>query len=156
MAAFSAVTAWLNWAFSLVVTAAFLPFVVRANPRADFRLLVACAYLGLGTVWHGGLSGSAPLIIATPNNFLIQAGVLAETIPIARTLFAPFNPCYTLAAALVGILAASMLTPPKDRTMALSQEAADRLWPALGAATPGETRTAAERLEQWPGWSLLT
>src|SRR5712692_4774650 len=65
MALFSTLTAWLNWAFSLVVAAAFLPFVVRANPRADFRLLVACAYLGVGTVFHTGLSGSAPLIIAT-------------------------------------------------------------------------------------------
>lgn len=42
MALFSILTAWLNRAFSLVVAAAFLPFVVRANPRADFRLLVAC------------------------------------------------------------------------------------------------------------------
>src|SRR6185369_18096396 len=57
MAAFSTGTAWLNWAFSLVVTAAFLPFIVRANPLTDFRLLVACAYLGLGTVFHTGLSG---------------------------------------------------------------------------------------------------
>lgn len=66
MALVSTVTAWLNWALGLVVTAAFLPFVVRTNQHADFRLLVASAYLGIGTVWHTGLSASAPLIIATP------------------------------------------------------------------------------------------
>jgi short-chain fatty acids transporter len=79
MGLFSTLTAWLNWAFSLVVSAAFLPFVVRANPRADFRLLVTCAYLGMGTVWHTGLSGSAPLIIATPDNFSPQSGGLTRT-----------------------------------------------------------------------------
>ncbi len=155
MAVFSTVTAWLNWAFSLVVGAAFLPFVVRANPHVDFRVLVTCAYVGMGTVWHTGLSGSAPLIIATPENFLIKSGVLTEIVPTARTMFAGFNLFYAVAAGVVGVLVAIALAPKEKQSVRI---AADRL---AQMAEPGEplrrpaTMTPADVLEWWPGWSLL-
>lgn len=155
MALFSTVTAWLNWAFSLVVTAAFLPFAVRANPRADFRLLVACAYLGIGTVFHTGLSGSAPLIIATPDNFLIKAGVLNETISTSRTLFASFNLWYALVVGLLGVLIVAALVPPAEETVSVSAEHADRLAAAHTLKTRPAVMLPADRLEWWPGWSLL-
>lgn len=155
MALFSTVTAWLNWAFSLVVAAAFLPFVVRANPQADFRLLVAGAYLGIGTVWHTGLSGSAPLIIATPDNFLLTSGVLDELIPTTRTIFAPFNLVYALIAGLLGIGVMAALVPPPGRALRITDEQAARL-PASGPAkTKPTTMLPADRLEWWPGWSLI-
>jgi len=58
-AAFSLVTAYLNWALCLVACALFVPFICRRNPRVDIRVLIAASYIGLGTVWHCGLSGSA-------------------------------------------------------------------------------------------------
>ena len=57
---YSMVTGYVNWALSVVASALFVPFVARRNPRADIRVLIAGAYLGLGMVWHGGLSGAAP------------------------------------------------------------------------------------------------
>lgn len=155
MALFSTLTAWLNWAFSLVVTAAFLPFVVRANPRADFRLLVTCAYLGVGTVWHTGLSGSAPLILATPDNFLIQAGVLTDTVPTTQTLFAPFNLGYAVLAGLAGTLVAAALAPSAAEAVTVSEAQARRLASGYVAQTRPSRPMPAERLEWWPGWSLL-
>jgi short-chain fatty acids transporter len=155
MAACSTVTAWLNWAFSLVVTAAFLPFLVRANPRVDFRLLVACAYLGVGTVWHTGLSGSAPLIIATPDNFLIQSGVLTEVIPTTRTMFASFNLFYALIAGLLGIVAAAALVPSQEEAVCVSAEQVARLSAHNTAQVRPATMLPAEQLEWWPGWSLI-
>jgi short-chain fatty acids transporter len=155
MALFSTVTAWLNWAFSLVVTAAFLPFVVRANPRADFRLLVACAYLGLGTVFHTGLSGSAPLIIATPENFLIKSGVLSETISTSRTLFTSFNLLYALCAGLLGILIAAALVPSAEATVSVSAEQAERLAATNTSKSRPATMLPADKIEWWPGWSLI-
>ena len=155
MGLFSTVTAWLNWAFSLVVCAAFLPFIVRANPRADFRLLVTCAYLGLGTVWHTGLSGSAPLIIATPDNFLIKSGVLQELIPTTRTMFSLFNIGYALVAGGIGLIIVALLVPPADAALTVSDEQSARLMTAhTGKARP-TTMIPAERLEWWPGWSLI-
>ena len=155
MALFSTLTAWLNWAFSLVVAAAFLPFVVRANPRADFRLLVACAYLGVGTVFHTGLSGSAPLIIATPDNFLIKAGVLSETVAISRTLFTSFNLVYALCAGLLGVIIVAALVPPEESAVSVSAEQADRLTAANTAKSRPAVMIPADRIEWWPGWSLI-
>ncbi len=155
MALFSTLTAWLNWALSLVISAAFLPFIVRSNPRVDFRLLVTCAYLGVGTVWHTGLSGSAPLIIATPDNFLIKAGVLAETIPTTETMFAAFNLWYALLAGLSGILIAAVLVPPAADAVTASPEQADRLESMHEPVVKPEAMRPAEKMEWWPGWSLM-
>src|ERR1043165_3981240 len=147
MALFAIVTAWLNWAFSLVVTAAFLPFVVRANPRVDFRLLTACCYIGHGTVFHTGLSASAPLIIATPNNFLIQAGVLAETVPFTRTIFTKFNLIYALAAGAVGTAVAAALSPSERDAVTISKSQADRFTASKPRLIRPEKLAGAERLE---------
>jgi short-chain fatty acids transporter len=155
MALFSTITAWLNWAFSIVVSAAFLPFVVRANPRADFRLLVTCAYLGIGTVWHTGLSGSAPLIIATPDNFLLRAGVLPELIPTTRTMFAPFNLVYAVIAGIVGLVIVAALVPPAAHTLTVSEEHARRLEAANTMKSKPAVMLPVDRLEWWPGWSLI-
>ncbi len=155
MALFSTLTAWLNWALSLVISAAFLPFIVRSNPRVDFRLLVTCAYLGVGTVWHTGLSGSAPLIIATPDNFLIKAGVLAETIPTTETMFAAFNLWYALLAGLSGILIAAVLVPPASDAVSASPDQADRLESMHEPIVKPEAMRPAEKMEWWPGWSLI-
>ncbi len=155
MALFSTVTAWLNWALSLVISAAFLPFMVRSNPRVDFRLLVTCAYLGVGTVWHTGLSGSAPLIIATPDNFLIKAGVLSETIPTTQTIFASFNLWYALAAGLVGILIAAILVPPAAAAVTASPAQVDRLDALNESIQKPDSMRPAEKMEWWPGWSLI-
>ena len=128
---------------------------MRANPRVDFRLLVTCAYLGVGTVWHTGLSGSAPLIIATPDNFLIQAGILAETIPTTQTMFASFNLWYALVAGLVGILVAAILVPPAADAVTASAEQADRLEALNQPIQKPDATRPAEKMEWWPGWSLL-
>ena len=155
MAIFSTVTAWLNWAFSLVVSAAFLPFLVRANPRVDFRVVVTCAYLGIGTIWHTGLSGSAPLIIATPDNFLIKSGVLTEVVPTSRTMFASFNLAYALIAGVVGIFLAIALSPPDEKAVRISDEQIRRLRQSENEWTRPHVMLPADRLEWWPGWSIL-
>ena len=70
MAAVSMGLAWVHWGLSLVGSAMFLRHVARAQPRVDYRLLVTAAYLGMGATWHAGLSGSVPLLMATPGHFL--------------------------------------------------------------------------------------
>jgi short-chain fatty acids transporter len=42
------VMTWLNWGLSLIGSAMLALFIVRRNPKFDYRLLVAAAYLGLG------------------------------------------------------------------------------------------------------------
>ena len=76
MSLFSMIVAWLNWGLSLIGSAMLALFIVRRNPKVDYRLLIAAAYLGLGCTWHSGLSGSATLLVATPDNFLIKGKLL--------------------------------------------------------------------------------
>ena len=82
----SLAASWINWGFGLVVGAIFAKEIAR-QVRVDYRLLVASAYSGF-VIWHGGISGSIPLVIATPGHFTEgQIGV----VPTAETIFAWWN-----------------------------------------------------------------
>lgn len=81
------VASLINYGFGLVVGALIAIQVVKRVPTADYRLLVASAYSGF-IIWHGGLSGSIPLLIATDNHFLHD---LMGSIPVAETLFGTAN-----------------------------------------------------------------
>lgn len=91
VAVIACVTGLIQWGLGAVVAA----FVVReiAHGAAeegrpmDVPVLGAAAYTGLA-VWHGGLSGSAPLKAAESVRFT-QGG--ADSIPVSETLFSPLN-----------------------------------------------------------------
>ncbi len=82
---------WLNWGMGLIAAAMLVRIMARRHPAADYRLLVAVAYLGLGTTWHAGPSGSVPLLMATPDNFMIKGGMMAAPLSLTATIFTPFN-----------------------------------------------------------------
>ncbi|MFN7134509.1 MAG: short-chain fatty acid transporter, partial [Myxococcales bacterium] len=114
MAAASMALAYVNWGLSIVASAMLVRHVVQRQPKVDYRLLVACAYFGLGATWHAGLSASAPLLVATPGHFLEkQLGVL----PIDTTLFSAFNVGLVLAVTVGMTLLAGALHPPAARTV---------------------------------------
>ena len=85
----------------------------------DYRLLIASAYSGF-VVWHGGLSGSIPLTIATDKHFAMQwMGV----VPIRETLFSPLN-LFILATLILGLPFINLFMHPKleDRVLFKSEE----------------------------------
>ena len=153
---YSMVTGYANWALSVVASALFVPFVARHNPRADIRVLIAGAYLGIGTVWHGGLSGSAPLILATPGNPLIApaAGspVIDRLIPVTESLFVPFNLIY-VAVIFVVALGTVVALHPRGEPQTLTDEQIDRMMPTL--PEPITSNTPAGGLESFRGWIIL-
>jgi short-chain fatty acids transporter len=156
-AGFSLLTAYLNWALCLVACALFVPFICQRNPKVDVRVLIAAAYIGLGTVWHGGLSGSAPLILATPGNPLLApssgAPVVDRLYPVTETLFHPFNLGYLLAIGATGLLTAVLLHPRRD-AVTLSAEQVRAILPRPPEPV-GAPRTPAERLERNRFWIWL-
>ncbi|WP_085522746.1 short-chain fatty acid transporter [Tuberibacillus sp. Marseille-P3662] len=83
----AAIACFINYGFGLVIGALFARHVVRVVPKVDYRLLVASAYSGY-LLWHGGLSGSVPLTIATDGHFLEDT---IGIIPVSETLFTSFN-----------------------------------------------------------------
>ena len=81
----------IHWGLGAVV-GAFLAREIaktcaREGRKLDYPVLGAAAYMGL-LVWHGGLSGSGPLKVATDDHFLIdRIGVIST----ADTLGSSFN-----------------------------------------------------------------
>jgi short-chain fatty acids transporter len=156
-AVLSMLMSYLNWALCLVAGALFVPFLCRRNPKADVRVLIAAAYLGGGTTFGSGISSSAPLILATPGNPLINppAGqpVLDALVPVTETLFVPFNLIYALVIAVVGLAAVTALHPRRGAvTMPVEQAEALIPKPPDLAEAPN---TPAGRLDAFPGWVLL-
>jgi short-chain fatty acids transporter len=115
MAVVSMGLAFINWGLSIVGSAVFVRFMARKQKGVDYRLLVSTAYLGLGVMWHSGLSASAPLLVATPKHFLEkEIGI----IPITETIFHPFNLLLALSVAVVLTIIGPMMHPKKEETVA--------------------------------------
>lgn len=132
---------WINWGFGLVVGAIFAKELARVV-RVDYRLLVAAAYSGF-VIWHGGISGSIPLTVATPAHFAEgQIGL----IPTSETIFAPWN--------LLIVLAVLIAVPLVNRAMLPRPEEEVLVDPALliepAPAPPSARPTPAEWLETSP------
>jgi short-chain fatty acids transporter len=107
----SAVTCAINWGFGLIFGAMLSREVARRVQAIDYRLLVACAYMGFLT-WHGGLSGSVPLLAATKDNLMEKTIGL---IPVSQTIFTAFNAFITIGLIVVlPVLARLMMPTPAD------------------------------------------
>lgn len=103
----SLIASWLNWGFGLVVGALFAKALAR-RVQVDYPLLIASAYSGF-VIWHGGLSGSVPLTIATSGHFSeAQIGI----IPTSETIFSLFN-LVLVAALFVSVPLLNYLMRPK-------------------------------------------
>ncbi len=154
---FSMTSGYLNWAVCLVGSALFVPFILKRNPKADVRLVIAAAYMGLGTTWQSGLSSSAPLILATPGNPLLAPGTGAPIIdrlyPVTETLFNPFNLVYLLIIGAVGLLVAVALHPQRD-VETLAPNELDAIMPKP-PKLEHRAQTPAGRIDAFRGWVLL-
>jgi short-chain fatty acids transporter len=136
---------WLNWGMGLIASAMLVRTVARARPDCDYRLLVAVAYLGMGTTWHGGPSGSVPLLFATPGSFMIRDGLIEAPVPLALTIFTAANLGLMLVVVVALTALAALLHPTRERTIAVSPEALAALASFSPPARPA-TPTPAERL----------
>lgn len=106
-----AVACAINWGFGLVLGAMLAREVARRVKGTDYRLLVASAYMGFLT-WHGGLSGSVPLVVAAKGNPMEKTVGL---IPVSHTIFTGYNAFITIGLIiLLPILARLMMPKPED------------------------------------------
>ncbi|MBA3385946.1 MAG: short-chain fatty acid transporter, partial [Chthoniobacterales bacterium] len=95
VAFFAMASAWFNWGFSLIFSAVLAKEIARRVEGVDYRALAAASFLGLGSVWAQGLSGSAALQMATPGALQSQIrdivshnGMVAGgLIPFQHTIF---------------------------------------------------------------------
>lgn len=157
MGVFSNLTGYLNWALCFVAPALFIPFLLRRNPKADARVIAAAAMVGVGTVTNGGLSGSAVLIMATPDNPLIKPAlgdaVVDRLFPITETIFTGFNLSVMLLVTAVSLVLLALLHPRKH-VQTWSEERLRAVLP-VPPEPPVRARTPAGWIENLPVWTWL-
>ena len=114
----SAVACILNWGFGLVIGALFAKEIAKKVKGVDYRLLIASAYTGF-LVWHGGLSGSIPLQLASGGESLAKqtAGAITEAIPTSQTMFSAMNIYIVVGLLIIVPLLNMAMFPSKDEVV---------------------------------------
>ncbi|MET9551307.1 TIGR00366 family protein [Streptomyces sp. NPDC006645] len=139
-------TSYLNWAFSLIFTAILAKEIARRVQGVDYRALGAMAFLGLGTVWAQGLSGSAALQVASEASSppAVQE-VIADgrggdgLIPLTETIFLWQGMVATAIIFVIAVVMAWFLSPSPERA-----RTAEQLGIELGPSV-AEKRTETRR-----------
>lgn len=116
----------VNWGLGLIVGALLAREVGRSMAQrgiaAHYPLLCAAGYTGL-MVWHGGLSGSAPLSMTTRAGIEKVSPAMAaqlgdRTVPLSETLLSPMNLVITLGLVAIVPCVCAMLSPRRAEEMA--------------------------------------
>lgn len=145
----SMIASLINWGFGLVIGALFAKELAKKIQNVDYRLLIASAYGGF-IVWHGGISGSIPLTIATEGHFSQD---LIGTIPTDQTIFAGFNLLIILILLIVLPVVNRMMMPSKEQTVTVDPVLLEA--DVQAAAIEQGAMTPAEKLENSRIISLL-
>jgi short-chain fatty acids transporter len=145
----SMIASLINWGFGLVIGALFAKELAKRVKNVDYRLLIASAYSGF-LVWHGGISGSVPLTIATPGHFTED---LIGVIPTSETIFSTFNIVIVLGLLVTIPIINRLSMPSKEQTITVDPVLLEGDFQA--AAIEKEALTPADRLENSKFISLL-
>lgn len=116
----SVIAAWINWGFGLVVGAIVARKVAAQVKNVHFPLLIASAYSGM-LVWHGGLSGSIPLKLASPAQDSLNALLNGQIIDISLTIFSIEN-LIIIGALVISLPIINLLMLPKNNIVAFKEE----------------------------------
>ncbi|HWB18967.1 MAG TPA: TIGR00366 family protein [Phycisphaerales bacterium] len=147
--------ALVNWGLGLIVGAHLAREVGRSMKSrgipCHYPLLCAAGYTGL-MVWHGGLSGSAPLSMTTaagaakvlPAEYAQQLG--EQGVPLSHTLFSPMNIVISLGLLVLTPVLLAMLAPRKTEQVQLPPDDLD----LFQTSTSESARTLPDRLDRSP------
>lgn len=110
-----AAVAYLNWGLSLALSPVIATLFAREAEKkgiaVDFLFLLA-TLAGVGSIWQFGLSGSAPLLVATPGHFLESTtGIM----PLSTTIWAPASIIFVIAFTLAVMVVGVVLMPKNPR-----------------------------------------
>ncbi|WP_338753083.1 short-chain fatty acid transporter [Bacillus sp. FJAT-52991] len=142
----------INWGFGLVIGALFAKELAKKVDGVDYRLLIASAYGGF-VVWHGGLSGSVPLTIATPGHFTEN---IIGVVPTSETIFSTYN-LVIIAALFVTIpIINRLMMPSKDQTVSIDRSLLEETDSLQAATMEAAELTPADKLENSRVISIVT
>ena len=147
---FALVSSWFNWGFSLIFSAVLAREIARRVEGVDYRALAAASFLGLGSIWAQGLSGSAALQMATPGalqsqirDIVANGGVVpGGIIGFRHTIFLWQSLVSVLVEIVVVTAVMWLATPPASRARTARQLGIDLPEPRVegareAAPTPG-------------------
>ncbi len=123
VAFFAMTSSWFNWGFSLIFSAVLAREIARRVEGVDYRALAAASFLGLGSIWAQGLSGSAALQMATPGalqpqirEIVAHGGLVADgIISFRHTIFLWQSLTSVVIEILVVTTVMWLVTPPAGR-----------------------------------------
>jgi len=103
----------ISWGW-MVITAVLGRELALRIKGVNYPYLIACVYFS-GTIWVNGLSSTIPLLLNTENNYLIEAGILSDTIPTTYTLGSMLNISVVIFSFLVGPTLYLWLAPKNSK-----------------------------------------
>ena len=165
VALFAMASSWFNWGFSLVFSAVLAREVARRHEGVDYRALAAASFLGIGSVWAQGISGSAALQMATAGalqpqirDIISNGGIVPEGIITFRHTVFLWQSLVSVAVEMIVVtLVMWLATPPagrgrtaRDLGISLEEHEID---PLVTAARP----TPGQWLEHspWLTWAVV-
>jgi short-chain fatty acids transporter len=114
----SMLTGWVSWGLGLIfgaILAREMGKVARTKGMAvHYPLLAVAGYMGMSLTWGWGMSSSAGLLQATPNNALMAAGFVDRVIPATEWVFHPYPLILTALSLAYASLMLFLLAPPKE------------------------------------------
>lgn len=116
------ICSWLNWGFGLIVGGLLALEVAKRTKKVDYPYLIGAAYSGF-VIWHQGLSGSIPLVIATakhPQNFVEKISGLVA--PVSQSIFQPFNILPAFLIIITMPILYAFIHPKEDEVKAISAD----------------------------------
>jgi short-chain fatty acids transporter len=133
------IASFINWGFGLIVAALLARELARKIQNVDYAFVVAAGYGGF-IIWHAGLSGSIPLVIATPGH---SGEALIGIIPTTQTMFSAPNLIITAIIVCSLPLLMKLIAPNKDEIRPVDPS----LLVEAPEIAPPKVKTPAQKLE---------
>jgi short-chain fatty acids transporter len=143
----AAFCSWINWGFGLIVGGLLALEISKRTRNVDFPYLIAAAYSGF-VIWHQGLSGSVPLVVATSKhaqNFLEK--FLGHAVPVSLTIFQPFNLLPAIIILLTLPLLYALMHPKEGEVKTISEEKLKEIQSEKAFVERPKDPTLAERID---------
>jgi short-chain fatty acids transporter len=121
------VCCFLSWGFGLIVGGLLALEIAKRTKKVDYPYLIAAGYSGF-VIWHQGISGSIPLLLATaksPQNFIEK--ITGATVPVSETIFQPYNLIPALLIIFTLPVLFAMMHPKEEDVVSISKEKLDEL-----------------------------
>ncbi len=109
---------WINWGLGLIVGAIIARETGRQmhfkKVKVHYPVLCTAGYMGLGLIWHWGLSGSAPLLSATEGHIFAN---LIGVIPTSDTIFSGYSLALSVLSLIYACIIMYLITPKAEAHM---------------------------------------